>query len=161
LIGPGGRALISAAINAAEERLGELRVRACAAQAEQLLAWVHAWPERTWAVEGADGLGHLLAQLHAVLCELVPGGVPGEITAGQAARILASITPSGPVQAPSRELAAEFTEDLRGIDARIRDTRRKLAIAVTATGTSLTGLSGVGPVTTAAVAHRSTVGDAE
>ena len=46
----------------AEEPLGELRVRACAAQAEQLLAWAAAWPERTWAVEGAGGLGRLLAQ---------------------------------------------------------------------------------------------------
>ena len=50
------------AINAAEEPLGELRVRACAAQAERLLAWAAAWPQRTWAVEGAGGLGHLLAQ---------------------------------------------------------------------------------------------------
>jgi transposase len=50
------------AISAAEEPLGELRVRACAAQAEQLLAWAAAWPQRTWAVEGAGGLGHLLAQ---------------------------------------------------------------------------------------------------
>ena len=50
------------AINAAEEPLGQLRVRACAAQAERLLAWAQAWPERTWAVEGADGVGHLLAQ---------------------------------------------------------------------------------------------------
>ena len=49
-------------ISAAEEPLGELRVRACAAQAEQLLAWAAAWPQRTWAVEGAAGLGHLLAQ---------------------------------------------------------------------------------------------------
>jgi transposase len=49
-------------INAAEEPLGELRVRASAAQAERLLAWAAAWPERTWAVEGAGGLGHLLAQ---------------------------------------------------------------------------------------------------
>jgi transposase len=218
------------AINGTEEPLGELRVRACASQVEQLLAWAHGGPERTWAVGGADGLGHLLAQqllpagervlnvqpklaarvrllatgdinkndpsdarsvavaalrsrgvrearrddhaavlkawskryrdlgrtrtqvacrLHAVLCELVPGGVSGEITAGQAARILASITPAGPVEAARRELAAEFTEDLRGIDARIADTRKKLAIAAAATGTSLTGLFGAGPVTTA------------
>ena len=45
------------AISAAEEPLGELRVRACAAQAERLLAWAAAWPERTWAVEGAGGAG--------------------------------------------------------------------------------------------------------
>ena len=50
------------AINATEEPLGQLRVRACLGQAEQLVAWAHAWPERTWAVEGAEGVGHLLAQ---------------------------------------------------------------------------------------------------
>jgi hypothetical protein len=50
------------AISAAEESLGELRVRACAAQAERLVAWAAAWPQRTWAVEGAGGTGHLLAQ---------------------------------------------------------------------------------------------------
>ena len=50
------------AISAAEEPLGELRVRACVAQAERLLAWAAAWPERTWAVEGAGGTGHLLAR---------------------------------------------------------------------------------------------------
>lgn len=50
------------AISAAEEPLGQLRVRACAAQAERLLEWAQAWPQRTWAVEGAGGIGHLLAQ---------------------------------------------------------------------------------------------------
>ena len=50
------------AISAAEEQLGELRVRACVARTERLLAWAAAWPQRTWAVEGAGGTGHLLAQ---------------------------------------------------------------------------------------------------
>ena len=50
------------AINAAEEPLGQLRVRASAVQAERLVEWAQAWPERTWAVEGAGGLGHLLAR---------------------------------------------------------------------------------------------------
>jgi|SRR5579859_599915 len=50
------------AISPAEEPLDELRVRACTAQAERLLAWAAAWPQRTWAIEGARGLGHLLAQ---------------------------------------------------------------------------------------------------
>jgi transposase len=51
----------------------------------------------------------------------------------------------------SRAAAAELTEDLRGIDARIRETRKKAAAAVAAAGTSLTGLFGVGPVIAAAV----------
>jgi len=50
------------AIGLSEERLGGLQVRACPSQAEQLLAWAAGWPERAWAVEGAAGLGHLLAQ---------------------------------------------------------------------------------------------------
>jgi transposase len=220
------------AINAAEQPLGQLQVRASAVQADRLLGWAQAWPERAWAVEGAGGVGQLLAQqllsagervldvppklaarvrlleagdtnkndpndarsvavaalrsagirkvrrddhaavlkvwskryqdlgrartqvacrLHQVLCELIPGGVPGQITAGQAARILASITPAGPVAAARRELAAQLTDDLRGIDTRIRDTRKKAAAAVRAAGTSLTGLFGVGPVIAAAV----------
>jgi transposase len=220
------------AISAAEEPVGQLRVRASAVQAEQLLGWAQAWPERAWAVEGAGGIGHLLAQqllsagervldvppklaarvrllatgdvnkndpndarsvavaalrsagvrevrqddhaavlkvwskrhqdlgqartqvacrLHQVLCELIPGGVPGQITSGQAGQILASITPAGAVAAARWELAAQLTEDLRGIDTRIRQTRKKTAAAVAAAGTSLTGLFGVGPVIAAAV----------
>jgi transposase len=50
------------AIGPAEEPLGDVQVRAAAAQAEQLVAWAAAWPDRTWAVEGASGLGNLLAQ---------------------------------------------------------------------------------------------------
>jgi transposase len=50
------------AIGTAEEPLGQLRVRASVDQAQRLLAWAQAWPERTWAVEGADGVGHLLGQ---------------------------------------------------------------------------------------------------
>jgi transposase len=219
-------------ISAAEEPLGELRVRACAAQAERLLAWAAAWPQRTWAVEGAGGLGHLLAQqllaagervvdvpaklgarvrllatgntnkndpndarsvavaalrsagvrevrpddhaavlkvwskryrdlgrtrtqvvcrLHAVLCDLVPGGVSRPIYASRAARILEQITPPDAVAAARCELAAAFLEDLRRIDAQLRETRKRLAAAVAATGTSLTGLFGVGPVIAAAV----------
>ncbi len=49
-------------VGAAEEQLGKLRVCAFAGQAQQLLAWAAAWPERTWAVEGARGVGHMLAQ---------------------------------------------------------------------------------------------------
>src|SRR5437867_8142350 len=50
------------AIGADEVPVGLVRVRACAAQAERLLTWAKSWPERIWAVEGAAGLGHLLAQ---------------------------------------------------------------------------------------------------
>jgi transposase len=170
------------AIGPAEEPLGELRIRACAAQAGRLVAWAADWPERTWAVEGAGGLGHLLAQqlvaagervldvppklgarvrllatgntskndpsdarsvavaalrsatrrevtaddhamvlkvwskrhrdlgrtrtqiacrLHAVLCELIPGGISRHITAAKAAQVLGQVTRPGPLTTPA------------------------------------------------------------
>ena len=64
------------AISAAEEPLGQLRVRAWVAQAERLLAWAAAWPQRTWAVEGAGGTGHLLARQLLSAGERVLDGQP-------------------------------------------------------------------------------------
>jgi transposase len=52
----------ASAIDCAETALGELRVRSGAGQLGRLLGWAAQWPERTWAVEGASGLGYLLAQ---------------------------------------------------------------------------------------------------
>jgi transposase len=86
-----------------------------------------------------------------VLCELIPGGVSKEIITAHAARLLASITPAGAVQAARCELAADFAGDLRHIDAQMRQTRKKLTAAVRASGTSLTGLSGVGPIIAATI----------
>src|ERR1035441_9689963 len=60
--GPHKGSHTAVAIGPAGEPLGELRVRASAAQAQRLVAQAADWPERTWAVEGAGGLGHLLAQ---------------------------------------------------------------------------------------------------
>jgi transposase len=84
-------------------------------------------------------------------CGLLPGGVSRRITAGQAAQILQSVTPSDAIAAARCELVAELAEDLSRIDARMRETRKKLDAAVRASGTSLTGLFGVGPVVAAVV----------
>jgi transposase len=93
----------------------------------------------------------IVCRLHAVLGELIPGGVPKAITVSRAARVLRAIRAEGAVAAARRELAAAFLDDLRRIDAQIRETRNKLAVTVAAAGTGLTGLFGVGPVIAAAV----------
>ena len=51
-----------------------------------------------------------------------------------------------PVARARCELAAEFLTDIGHLDAQLRDTHKKLAAAVKASGTSLTGLFGVSPV---------------
>jgi hypothetical protein len=93
----------------------------------------------------------VVCRLHAVLGELIPGGVPKVITAARATRVLRAIRPEGAVQTARCELAAALLDDLRGTDTRIGETRKMLAVTVTAAGTSLTGLFGVGPVIAAAV----------
>ena len=79
------------------------------------------------------------------------GGLSKEICAAQAAAILDEAEPGGAVRQARLELAAEFTADLRRIDAQLRETRKKLAVAVRASGTSLTEVFGVGPVIAATV----------
>lgn len=50
------------AIDTTEKVLGRVRVTADRRQLEQLLAFAEQWPDRRWAVEGAGGLGRLIAQ---------------------------------------------------------------------------------------------------
>lgn len=219
-------------IDATEAVLGELRVRSGAGQVERLVAWAASFVERTWAVEGAGGLGYLLAQqlvaagehvvdvqpklaarvrllaagatnkndpndarsvaiaalrspavtevvaedhtavmkvwakrhrdlsrhrtrlacrLHAVLCELVPGGIEGEISAAQAARLLDEVEPHGAVATARRDLALELVADLGRLDAQLRETKKRIAAAVAASQTSTTELFGVGPIVAATV----------
>lgn len=42
--------------------LGSLRIEATLADYRRMLAWAKQWPQRQWAVENAEGLGHHLAQ---------------------------------------------------------------------------------------------------
>jgi transposase len=90
-------------------------------------------------------------RLHAVLADLVPGGFGREITAGQAAGLLQRTEPSNAIARARCELAAEFLADLRRLDAQIRDTRSRLAAEVRESGSTLTGIFGVGPVIAAAI----------
>ncbi len=85
-------------------------------------------------------------------CGLVPGGLPKEITAAQAERLTGQAKPSGAVGQARRELAAELLADLRHPGAQLAGSKNKLATVVKASGTSLTGLFGAGPVIAAIVA---------
>jgi transposase len=228
----------AAAIDAAEVGLGELRVRANDEQIDRMLAWAAHWPERTWAVENAGGLGYLLAQqliaagekvldvppklaarvrllntgdtnkndpndaqsvaiaalrspsvrtvaaedhravmklwakrnrelaairtqvvcrLHAVLCELLPGGVRKRISAPMAVRLLENLQPDGAIAAARYELACDYVVDLLKVDDQIRQTNKHIAAAVKASGTTMTRIFGVGPYVAATV--KGEVGD--
>src|SRR4051794_6368903 len=220
------------ALDASETKLGQLRVRAAVGQVDGLLEWARRWPERSWAIEGATDLGHLLAQqllaagehvldvqpklaarvrllntgqvnkndpndarsvaiaalrstdvravraedqaavikiwarrhrdlsrarnriacrLHAVLCELVPGGFAKEITAAQANQALAGIAPLGATDAARLELAHELLDELRTVDEQRRATKNRITRIVAASKTSIIDIYGVGPIIAATV----------
>ena len=90
-------------------------------------------------------------RLHALLAELVPGGIPKEINARSAERLLAAVTPTTPVERARHDLAVEHLEDLRRFDDQLRASKKRLAGVVRESGTTLTELFGVGPFVAAMV----------
>lgn len=226
-IDPHKRSHTAVAVNEREKPLGQLRVQAMSRQTEVLLDWAERWPQRTWAVEGAHGLGYLLAQqliatgervvdiapktaarvrlldsgqinktddndarsiaiaalrapalpplvaddhnavmrlwarryrdlaslrtqaicrLHALVRELVPGGGHTRLRTSQAIALIDRIVAETPAAQAKLELARELIDDLVRIDAQRRDAHRRTAQAVRASGSTITGINGVGPI---------------
>ena len=50
------------AIDDREDEIDRISIRATCNQTERLSAWAAPFEQRTWAVEGAEGLGYLLSQ---------------------------------------------------------------------------------------------------
>jgi transposase len=215
------------ALDEHEHLLGEVKVRSSSVQTQRLIEWAGQWPARTWAVEGAGGLGYLLAQqllaagervldvppklaarvrvlssgkvnkndpndaravavaalrspgvkpvaaedhagvlrvwakrnndlgrlrnkaacrLHSVLCDLVAGGIATEISADAAEQLLKRVAPANAFEAAKVELAAELIADVRHLDEQMAASKRRIAAAVKASGSTLTQLYGVGAV---------------
>jgi transposase len=114
----------------------------------------HAAVMKVWAKRHRDLGRHrtrMACRLHAALCELVPGGISGHISAAQATRLLDSIEPRGAIETARHELALELVADLRRIDAQMRDTKKRIAAAVSASRTTTTELFGIGPIVAAIV----------
>ena len=87
----------------------------------------------------------MVAQLHQLLLELVPGGAKKDLTAAQAKAILAKVRPRDSVGKARRRVAAELISDLERVYRRRRAADKELTQLVAATGTSLMDLPGIGP----------------
>ena len=104
------------AIDVSEDELARKKVRASRAQVEQLLAWAEPFPTRLWAIEGADGMGYLLAQQLVATGEHVLN-VPATLAART--RVLGSgrSNKTDPNDALSVAVTALRTRDLRPVQA--------------------------------------------
>ena len=87
----------------------------------------------------------MVAQLHQLLLELIPGGAKKDLSAAQAKAILAKVRPRDTVGKTRRRVAAELVADLERIHARKKAADRELTELLAATGTTLTDLPGIGP----------------
>jgi transposase len=87
-----------------------------------------------------------VCRLHRLLAELTPGGMRRELTANKAQALLACIRPADDVSQVRVQIARDHLADIRALDARIKYLGTQIAALVTASGTSLTALFGVGPV---------------
>jgi transposase len=92
-----------------------------------------------------------LNRLHALLRDLVPGGVAGTLSAPRAARILRGIRPQGASARLRRRLASEVLRDVRTLDWKIADLNGRIEGEVEASGTTLTEIFGIGPILAARI----------
>jgi transposase len=93
----------------------------------------------------------IVCRLHTILCDLVAGGFPRQISATQAAAVLDGIEAVDAVGEARLALAHELLDDLLRVDEQRRAVKRRLAAIVAASGTSVCEIYGAGPVVTATV----------
>src|SRR4051794_37905322 len=86
-----------------------------------------------------------LNRLHRLLAELIPGGASRHLTALQAKALLASVRPRDLPGRTRRELAVELAGDVQALDGKLKALTRRLTEAVTAAGSGLMGVYGIGP----------------
>jgi transposase len=100
-------------------------------------------------VDRRDELGRARTQtinrLHRLLLELFPGGAPQFLSSRKARVMIATIKPRDLVGKTRRRLAVELIVELEAIDKRIKAVKKELAVLVEARGSTLMGLTGIGP----------------
>jgi transposase len=100
-------------------------------------------------VDRRDELGRARTQtinrLHRLLLELFPGGAPQFLSSHKARVMIATIKPRDLVGKTRRRLAVELIVELEAIDKRIKAVKKELAVLVEARGSTLMGLTGIGP----------------
>ena len=214
----------AAVIDRDEQLVGELSVIADRRQRDRPLSWAAPFAPRVWAVEGATGVGALLAQqlvacgetvvdvpaalsararlldsgrndktdphdartaaivalrhrnlrsvaledhrqvlrllarrhhqliagrtraicrLHAVLCEMIEGGLSKNLSAKRAADELRKLRLHDPIGIERKRIAAEFLDEVRRLDRAIAELHVRINDAVKASDTSVTDVFGL------------------
>jgi transposase len=87
----------------------------------------------------------IVCRLHAVLCQLVEGGLSRDLTATRAAAALRRVRSANAVTAERRRMAVELLGELRRVDADLGALKPRTRAALAASATTVTEVFGVGP----------------
>ena len=87
-----------------------------------------------------------ICRLHTVLCLLVAGGLPRQLSATRAAAELRRIRPADAVGIERRRLAVELLAEVRDADRDLAALKARITTAVAASSTTVTDVFGVGPI---------------
>ena len=97
-------------------------------------------------------------RLHALLRDLIPGGAKRNLTAAAAASLPRTVRPMTSIDEQRKSLARDLVADLRRLDAALERNAAEIKEAITANGTTLTEIRGIGPVLAAKIiGHTSAV----
>jgi transposase len=88
----------------------------------------------------------VVCRLHNMLMELAAGGIAKELNASDAIRLLEQIEPATPIEQARHDLAVEFLADVQRLDTQLKESHRRIRMAVQASGTTVTDIFGIGPV---------------
>jgi hypothetical protein len=94
---------------------------------------------------------HAVCRRRRLVGELTPGGVQRAMTASKAAAVLVRVRPPDEPGRIRRQVALDHLGDVRALDRRIKRLDAQRTAAVAASGTTLMGIFGVGPVIAARI----------
>ncbi|MCX6471855.1 IS110 family transposase [Williamsia herbipolensis] len=102
----------------------------------------------------ANQHSRVVNQLHAVLRELLPGGVATNQSVEKIRRIVIAHEPVTPADVMRRTIALEIVGDLLRLRFQIDELTDRITTALEASGSTLTAIHGVGPICAARLVAR-------
>jgi transposase len=91
------------------------------------------------------------SRLHALLLELVAGGIGTKISVSNASGLLDDVTVGDETARYRVLIAREVVDDIGRLDQSLKASKSRIAVAVEASGTSVTDIVGVGPIGAATI----------
>ena len=92
------------------------------------------------------GRTRAICRLHALLCEMIEGGLSKNLSAKRAADELRKLRPHDPIGIERKRIAAEFLNEVRRVDSALIELHERINDAVKTSTTSVTDVFGVGPI---------------